>query len=99
MSVTVDLKIHIIEDRFALILRDKCPCAGLAVKGTAETIISAIMDQICQLISLCDLRTDLFFVLLRELLRIQFISEGSGHSHNSSCPERSHSSVLLIRTH
>ena len=93
----MNLQIHHIQQCILLILGDKCPCGALPFKRIAQAVITAVMDQFCQIVPSRDLFPDLLLILGCELLRIEFVAECSGHGNDPSCLQRCDPAVLLIR--
>ena len=97
-GVSLRFSQHQCEEAPISVRRNRLPCGKSAVFHPGQAIIVSLPHQIFDPVEEGNLPSDFLPFFLRELRRIQFIAEGTGHGDRSSGPEGCRPAGLMIGT-
>ena len=87
------------DQRLCAVFRYKFPGSQCIRKRITQSIIKAILNQRCIAAVFLNLLFDDFFLRLRQISKIHFITKYTGHGHNTTGLQRCDPSRLFIRNH
>ena len=82
--------------RLGSVWRHRLPYRTASRKGAGQAVIVAVLDAVIELLKGADLAADLFLFLLRQLIQVELIAEGTRHGHASSGGKGRHPPGLVV---